>query len=189
MSEKADNTVNQTLSAIGALFEPGDVIEIRALEVGRTEHRAGATYSGYFEFENENGIAEAIRTLDGQAEGVYVVLNRLNPALLARAHNRLQAKPKRTTTDADIEERRWLYIDADATRPAGISSTDAEHEAAIARVNFIKLYLADRGWPEPICADSGNGGHLLYRLPKLPVDRAGELVKNFRKPSSNPRAP
>jgi hypothetical protein len=115
--------------------------------------------------------------LDGRAEGVYVVLNRLDPVLLARAANRLQSKPKYTTSDADIIQRRWLYLDADPNRPAGISSTDYEHEAALKRVIQVREFLQSRGWPEPIEADSGNGGHLLYLLPPLDVQRAGELVK------------
>lgn len=168
---------DEALRAIGALFEPGDVIEIRALNVGRTEHRAGATYAGYFNFENQKAIADAVRWLDGRTEGIYVVLNKLNPVLLARANNRILARLKNTTTDADILERRWLYIDADAVRPAGISATDAEHSAALDRVAVIRRYLSDRGWPEPICADSGNGGHLLYRLPPLSLERAADLVK------------
>ena len=69
------------LHTIGVLFDPGDVIEIRALQVGRTADRAGMTYSGYFNFENSTAIEAAIRRLDGRSEGVHVVLNRLNPEL------------------------------------------------------------------------------------------------------------
>jgi hypothetical protein len=165
------------LRALGVLFEPGDVIEIRALDVGRTEERAGVTYSGYFNFENERAIRDALRSLHGRAEGVYVILNRLNPELLARANNRLQARPKHTTSDPDIIERRWLYIDADAVRPAGISASDVEHDAALARTLCIREFLAGRRFPEPIHCDSGNGGHLLYLLPLLDLERAGQLVK------------
>src|ERR1022692_4349246 len=98
----SQQAVTEALRAIGALFEPGDVIEIRALEVGRTPSRSGVTYSGYFDFGNEVAIRQAVEFLNGRAEGVYVVLNRLNPALLGRANNRLQAKPKYTTSDGDI---------------------------------------------------------------------------------------
>lgn len=170
-------TVGEALHAIGLLFEPGDVIEIRALDVGRTHERAGVTYSGYFTFENHKAIGDAIRSLDGRAEAVYVVLNRFNPALLARADNRLQARPKHTTSDPDITQRRWLYIDADPTRPSGISATDEEHEAALERTARIADFLRSQGWPEPISADSGNGGHLLYLLPPLDLIRAAKIVK------------
>jgi hypothetical protein len=172
-----ESNVEHALQTIGVLFEPGDVIEMRALGVRLTKGFGSSIHAGYFNAENRKAITQAIRTLDGHAEGIYVVLNRLNPVLLARANNRLKPRPKNTTTDRDILERRWLYIDADAVRPAGISATDAEHEAAIERVVRIREYLRDREWPEPIFADSGNGGHLLYRLPPLPLDRAGELVR------------
>ncbi len=176
-SGAAERVAENALHTIGLLFEPGDVIEIRALNVGQTRNRAGATYSGYFNFEREEAIRDAIRYLDGRAEGVYVVLNRFNPALLARADNRLQAKPKHTTTDADIIQRRWLYIDVDANRPAGISATEDEHQAALQQTLRIREFLRSRAWPEPVIADSANGGHLLYPLPPLNLARAGELVK------------
>jgi hypothetical protein len=173
--------LDQTLCTIGTLFDSGDVIEIRALNVGRTENRAGSVRSGYFEFEDSDAISAAIRSLDGKAEGVYVVLNRFNPDLLARSANRLQARPKQTTSDADIVERRWLYIDVDAIRPAGISATEEEHTMALQKVETIRQFLDERGWPEPIIANSGNGGHLLYRLPELDLGRAGDLVKQCLK--------
>jgi hypothetical protein len=173
--------VEKALAAIGALFEPGDVIEIRALNLGRTPTSSGSTHSGYFEFEARDAIAKALMQLDGRAEGIYVVLNPLNPSLLARANNRLQAKPKNTTADADIIKWRWLYIDCDPVRPAGISSTDAEHDAALDRAGQVRDFLTGRGWPEPIYSDSGNGAHLLYRLPDLELQRAGTLVKSCLK--------
>src|SRR5580658_2497912 len=83
--------VDDALRAIGALFEPGDVIEIRALEVDRKPDRRGVTYSGYFDFDNQDAISRAVAQLNSRAEGVYVILNRIDPALLARANNRLQA--------------------------------------------------------------------------------------------------
>jgi P4 family phage/plasmid primase-like protien len=175
--QPSDRYIEHSLAAIGLLFEPGDIIEIRALEFRRQPEHAGITYAGYFNFENERAIAQAIRSVDGRAEGVYVVLNPFNRELLARSNNRLKARLKHTTTDADILERRWLYIDADAIRPAGISATDAEHAAALERALAIRGFLSSLRWPQPINADSGNGGHLQYRLPALPLDRAGDLVR------------
>jgi hypothetical protein len=66
------------------------------------------------------------------------VLNPVKPVLLARAKNRLQKGLKNLTTDADVIEWRWLYIDCDPVRPAGISSTDAEHAAALQRAQVIR---------------------------------------------------
>ena len=174
---RIDQNVEHALYAIGLLFETGDVLEIRVLGLGGDGIRRGSTYAGYFDFVNEQALVRAIQFADARAEGVYVVLNKLNPELLARANNRLKVGLKNTTTDGDIIERRWLYIDVDPDRPAGISSTEAEHQAALDRAIRIREYLATLGWPEPIYADSGNGGHLQYRLPKLQLDRAGDNVK------------
>jgi len=93
-------------------------------------------------------------------------LNPVNPALLARAANRVRPMTKgdSATSDSDILARRWLPLDLDPKRPSGISSTDDEHEAALARARQIRDALAAAGWPPPIMADSGNGAHLLYAI-------------------------
>ena len=174
--KSAPRSAEKALQAIGTLFLPGDVIEIRALNVDRSPDRYGVIHSGYFVFEAAEEIRRALTSLRDRAEGIYVILNRLNPALLGRAHNRLQGKPKHTTSDSDIIELRWLYIDVDPVRPAGISSSDQEHEAALDRARRIKEFLSGLGWPEPIYADSGNGGHLLYRLPVLAIEEGKRLV-------------
>jgi hypothetical protein len=174
-------SAEQALRAIGLLFEEGDVIEIRALNVDRGPNRSGNTYSGYFGFDAANEISQALLPLDGRADGIYVVLNRLNPALLARSNNRLQASPKHTTSDGDIIEWRWFYIDIDPVRPAGISASEAEHQAAHERAIRVREFLSARDWPEPVYADSGNGAHLLYRLPVLALDEAKALVERCLK--------
>ncbi len=166
------------LDAIEFLFEPGDVIEIRALEVDRSPSRTGATFAGYFDFENTDAICEAVRSVYNRAVGIYVVLNKLNPALLARSNNHLTRALKNTTADADIIERRWLGIDLDPVKPAGISSTDAEHQAGLDRAVQIREFLTEQGWPVPLYADSGNSAHLTYRLPHLELnDETTELLK------------
>ncbi|HOI14046.1 MAG TPA: hypothetical protein PLG75_09315 [Methanoculleus sp.] len=151
----------------------GGVVEVRALA-------DGATHSGYF--DDYKALAQAVEALDADPSvaGIYVTLNAVNPALLARRANRIKMRLSRkdaTTADADITRRRWLPVDIDPVRPSGVSSTDAEHDAAIAAANRIAAYLAEQGFPEPIRADSGNGAHLLYRV-DLPNDEAATaLVK------------
>jgi AAA domain len=176
-----ESTCDEPLRTIGALFEPGDIIEIRALNVGRHASGSRCTWSGYFNFENGNDISDALRQVGAEAEGIYVVLNRINPDLLARSSNRLKKAPKNTTSDADILSRRWLYIDVDAKRPAGISANDQEHKAALGKAEDIKQFLVTRSWPQPIVGDSGNGGHLLYRLPVMELQSAGKLVRRVLK--------
>jgi len=114
--------------------------------------------------------------LSGTVPGVYVTLNPVKPALLARAANKVKPYAKATTSDADVLVRRWLLFDLDAARPAGISSTDAEHAAALEAARRCTDWLVAQGVPRAslVLADSGNGGHVLARvdLPNTPESTA-----------------
>lgn len=160
-------TPSEIRRALQLLLEPEQVAELRVLNTRR------GTVSGYF--NNLGKLAPPAANLSGQAPGVYVTLNPINPDLLARANNRVREYVKETTSDADILARRWLPIDLDAVRPAGISSTSLEHEAALDKARHVREHLRANGWPEPIYADSGNGAHLLYRV-NLANDRASRTV-------------
>jgi hypothetical protein len=161
---------DEILRTCQALFAPGQVAELRALDAVTREWRRPHTVSGYF--DDWDKLAAA--ALDIRARGIYVTLNPVNPALLARALNRLRDinSGEPATGDGDIVARRWLPIDCDPVRPTGISATDAEHDLALARAREIRAYLQAQGWPEPLLADSGNGAHLLYRV-DLPADDGG----------------
>ena len=163
---KAD--IAEIKRAIAVLFQPGNVVELRALDV------AGKIHAGYFN-DFERLATEAAR-LSGLAAGVYVVLNPINPDLLARAANRITIA-KNLTQDKDITSRRWLPIDIDPTRPSGISSTDAEHEAALTTAEAIRGYLIELGFPAAsiLTGDSGNGAHVLARI-ALPNDVEAESI-------------
>ena len=97
-------------------------------------------------FRDKEKAAALVRQV--KAEGVYVTLNPCQEALLARAHERLKANADRTT-DPDIAAIWNLLIDLDPRRPAGVSSADPEHEAALNMAQVIKADLAGEGWPEP----------------------------------------
>jgi hypothetical protein len=154
---------------LNVLVAPGDVFEVRA---PRTPRRG--TVSGYYT-DQAKAARDVAASLDGKAPAVYLTLNPVRPDLLARAHNRLVERADVTTADADIARRRWLPLDFDAKRPAGISSTDAEHQTALDRAEEVTDFLTDLGWPQPICADSGNGAHRLYRI-DLPNDMPSTLL-------------
>ncbi len=144
---------------IERLFRAGDVIEVRIPKTGRY-----GVISGYFDdFET---LATELHRADCRYRpaGVYYTINPCVPALLGRAYNRLKERADLTTGDADIRLRRWLPIDLDPVRPAGISSSDEEHGAALARARLIRGELASEGWGAPVLADSGNGAHLLYQI-------------------------
>jgi len=163
------NTTSDTdiRAVLELLTAPGQVMELRVIGV---DGRANRTDSGYF--DDMDALAKVAARYDGRAAAVYVTLNPVMPALLSRAANRMQEWAKNATHDTEMTCRRWLAFDTDATRPAGISSTDEEHAAALERARAIRDWLRERGWPEPIRADSGNGGHLLYRV-DLPTDDGG----------------
>lgn len=160
--------VEEIRSALALLFEPGQIVELRCLNTNK------GTRSGYF--DNMDRLAQVAESLSGHVPAVYVTLNPVHPDLLARANNRVREYARETTTDDQILRRCWLPIDLDPVRPSGISATAAEKDAALARAIDVREHLRSLDWPEPIFADSGNGGHLLVRL-DLPNDAVSrELV-------------
>jgi P4 family phage/plasmid primase-like protien len=166
--------LTEILRTLAMFFAHGQVTELRALEVSTKGRPRPYTVSGYF--DDVDQLAHEAEKLTRVAKGVYVVPNVVDPALLARAANRVHAVDREPlTSDANIQQRRWLLLDADPVRPAGISSTDHEHAAGLARVQEIQAALTESGWPEGALADSGNGGHLLYRL-ELPNDDASRTL-------------
>lgn len=158
----------QVMTTLVQLVESGSVFEVR---IPKTQTHG--TMSGYF---NDPAVAlKHVMTVDGRVPAVYFTLNPVNPDLLARAANRLEPRSSVTTTDRDIVKRVWLPFDFDPVRPAGISSTDAEHEAALEKAREVKTYLDGLGWPKPLLGDSANGAHLLYRI-DLPNDEKSEVT-------------
>ena len=146
---------SEILKTCQALFAPGQVAELRALDAVTREWRRPHTISGYFDdWEKLAAAATGIR-----ARGVYVTLNPVNPALLARANNRLRDMQAGdpATADSDIIGRRWLPVDCDPVRPSGISATDAEHDLALARARRSAPICRrgagpNRSWPTPATA-------------------------------------
>jgi hypothetical protein len=152
----------EIVRALELLLTPDSVAELRCPRAKK------GTGSGYY--DDLAAMASKAAALSGTVPGVYVTLNPVQPELLARRVNRFEFWAKDTTADENIGSRRWLPLDFDPVRPAGISSTDAEHEAALMRARECRADLTARGWPLPILGDSGNGGHLLYRI-DLPNDK------------------
>lgn len=159
-------------SALALFAQPGDVIEVRVPKVGG---RKSNNASGYF--SDLDAAAKAAARYDGKAAGIYVTVNPVDPALLARANERIIEYAELSTSDDAILRRRWLLIDCDPKRPAGISSTAEEHAAAHARARAIRDWLELAGWPAPVYADSGNGAHLLYPV-VLPNDDASRELQH-----------
>ncbi len=168
MIAKTIDHTTQIINALALLHEPGQVFEIRILDAPKGNNGYRVTMAGYF--DNYEAAARAITPYNGKAN-IYTTLNPCDPALLARTCNRLaeQGKGDVLTADKNIIKRRWLPLDFDYSRPAKISSTQEELEAARALAREVQAYLSEWGWPAPIEADSGNGAHRLYRV-DLPND-------------------
>lgn len=157
--EKISTDPTQITQAAHLFLQPGSVTELRV------PNSRQATVSGYF--DNADELAKAIAHLDETTPpGIYVTVNPVRPDLLARARNRTLTYAKHTTADTDIDRRCWLLIDLDPVRPAGVSSTDAEHRAALDLARDVRAFLLELGFPTGsiISADSGNGAHLLVRI-------------------------
>ena len=164
-------------SAVRLIAGESGTTELRVLEGVTPFDRRPQTYSGYYDDFGKLAQDAAEFT---SAKGFYITLNPFHAALLARSYNKIRAVWKEpTTADADILRRRWSLIDCDAKRRSGVASSDQEHEAALGRALQIRDELSKRGWPEPIFADSGNGGHLLYRV-DLPRDDGGVIERTLK---------
>lgn len=160
-------------AAARLIMAPGEVHEARIPKAGRR-----GTISGYF--DNPGSLANAVLAYDGDVPGIYITLNPVNPALLARAANRLKERAELSAADHDITRRRWLLIYCDPVKPAGVSSTDREHGRAITVATCgVWDYLRQFAFGDPIVADSGNGCHLLYRLDVQNDLRATATVKRI----------
>ena len=173
--ENAMTDANEIIHALRLWFQAGDVFEVRVLDAVSADYRREHIESGYFDYEHISAVPEALKRLLS-FRGVYVTVNPVNPDLLARAVNRLRPAGRNpTTADTDIVRRRWLLIDCDPRRASGVSSSNSEHESALAKAREIRDGLSSLGWPDPIMTDSGNGAQLMYRI-ELPADD-GELVR------------
>lgn len=161
------------------VFLPGDVFEIRILDALTAKVMRKHTVCGYFDYDHIDAAADEIEKAR-LCLGVYYTPNPCRKDLMGRANNRLNDSFKQyATSDADILCRRWLLIDCDAVRPSGISSSGAEHAAALAKAQEIRSNFAGAGWADPLYIDSGNGAQLMYRI-DLPRDDGG-LVEKFLK--------
>lgn len=141
---------NEMLRALRLLTDPGQVVEIRLLNVALAANRVPVTISGYF--DDYDAFIGEVQQYDWRAKGIYVTLNPVNNDLAPRAWNRLRivGKDDRLTTDAGIVSRHWLPIDLDPVRASGISSTEEEHNAALERALTIRDALREEGWPDPL---------------------------------------
>lgn len=173
-TKPSTETVNQSdvRRSLELLLCDGGIVEIRALNAYDRKEEYKVTRTGYFDRDHITASVQAVCSMVNawHASGVYVTLNPVMPALLARSANKVKTAPKgESTKDAEITGIRWILIDCDPIRPAGISASDEELGLAAEKVKEVGRYLEQEGFARPVIAMSGNGWHLLYEV-KLPVE-------------------
>lgn len=146
--------------------------EVRLLGQG------GRTFSGYF--TDPGTMISQIKTFQGV--GVFATINEIKDSCYGRSqHDVIVARPKATTSDNDIERRRWILIDLDPERSSDTNSTDGQKALAMQRMRSVYRYLRDEGFNAPVVADSSNGYHLYYSVDLANTPENNELVSDFLK--------
>lgn len=157
------SSTDHIVSTLRFYHSPDDCFEIRAIGSNNGRRIIDAGF-----FDDQAAAVGAVEKLVSakRHEGIYITINPVDPALLGRANNRM-LQSLAGTQDSNVKVLRRLLVDIDPERPSGISSTDPEHDFAIEHARHIGSLLLAEGWPEPLRGDSGNGAHLVYRLPEL----------------------
>ncbi len=155
---------------LSVLVEKDDVFEVRVL-MGR------GVASGYYTLSNLGKLVQDLKAYTNY--NIYVTLNKVNPALIARSKCRLKKYPEKTTSSQDIVRRRWLLVDVDPVRPTGICATEGEKHAAYTTAKEINQFLSRHGWPEALLVSSGNGYYLLYRVDLPNDEESSALIRSI----------
>lgn len=143
--------------------------EVRILGKGRA-------FSGYF--TDPEVMLSQLRNYDGF--GIYATINEVKESCYGRAqHDVIIPKPKSTTTDSDIENRKWILIDFDPERPGDTNASDAEKKYAEVKMRHVYKFLRDEGFNAPVVADSANGFHLYYAISAPNDPESNETAKAF----------
>jgi RecA-family ATPase len=154
--------------AIKTLQDPGDVFEVRAIGTAKKD-----ILSGYF--RDAETLLKAFDTIDLRQRNVYITLGKVKDECFARSQSERFLKSPQTSSDTEIVSYRWLFVDLDPVRTAGISSSNAELKDAEELSHTVLQYMQDLGFEPPVIAASGNGYHLLYRIDVL-NDEAGRAL-------------
>jgi hypothetical protein len=161
----ASPEIEQIAGWLRTIAAADQVIELRSFALQRPSSRGSRTIGGFFHTNQIHSLVEHALQLSQNSRGVYFTLNPLRHELLDVRRDRVDTvKRGEAAKDSDVLGRRWMLIDLDPSRPTNTSSSIAEKELALARSHQLKEWLAVRGFPSPIHADSGNGCHLLYRV-------------------------
>lgn len=150
---------NDTLSFLRWLVEgwpPEAVLEIRVLP------RQGAPLTGFF--RSPEKAAAAIRPWAHGRGQCYAGLNPRKPQCWERAPDRLDKGSVGGKTD-DILAVTAVVLDFDPKRPRGAASDERELNLARERARAVDGWFSQMGFGAPLVNMSGNGWHLLARIP------------------------
>ena len=147
-----------------------EVTEVRILrsQIYLNRKWVGKTISGYYTPDAYKKIKSHIEPFDGNCgtKGIYTTLQCANPALHARAANRLELGAEETTNDDWITHFTAFPIDVDADNPPGTSATGQELKLAKVKATEIGEILKSLDI-DYVPALSGNGWHSLIYIQKL----------------------
>ena len=138
---------------------------------GQKNKYVGSIISGYYTPEHYPQMVKDVAQYDGQVRGIYNTIHSIDPALHARAHNRLRTQtPKgETTSDHNITHLDCFAIDIDPDCPAGVSSSEAELDEVKKRAAALAKEFEGHGIMM-IRGLSGNGCHLITPIVKTAVN-------------------
>lgn len=151
------------------------VVEIRTIE--RSNGRK-IILSAYF-----NDCEHALATLQPISQKRVQIFSPIN-RILEACGNRNQfgefiVAAEESTSDKDIERRKWILIDFDPTRPTGTNSSEEEKNAAYQLMVRVGTYLRDQGFRPPVIVMSGNGYHLYYRVDAPNTEETRQVCTDF----------
>lgn len=165
---------NELRKAVAVLQEPDEVFEVRAIGTAKKD-----ILSGYF--RDADTLLKALDSIDLRNRNIYITLGKVKSECFSRSQSEHFLKSPQTSSDTDIVSYRWLFVDLDPVRPAGISSTDEELTKAKQLAKTVYMFLQGLGFEEPVKALSGNGCHLLYRISILNNKENTKLIERCLK--------
>ena len=120
MRWKEQINADEVCRAIAVLQEPGKVFEVRAIGTAKKD-----ILSGYF--RDAKTLLRELDKVDARNRNFYVTLGEVKDECFARAqNNRFLKNSPTSTSDTEIIRYRWLFVDLDPVRSAGISSSDSD---------------------------------------------------------------
>ena len=125
--------------AITVLQAPGGVFEVRVLGTAKKD-----VLSGYF--RDTITLLKAFDNIDLRRRNVYVTLGEVKEECFSRAQSERFLQSPQTSSDTEILRYRWLFIDLDPVRTAGVSSSEQELGYAKDLAEKVYAYMKDIGF-------------------------------------------